>query len=838
MRQPFKKAILDQRNIHPMKKIGLSLSAYLVALSIGYAQQPYSLSWRVSPNDTTGKQFDIVLKNNQNETLDLSTYDLWFNSNYHLKEQEQAKYKISDENGNLYRVNFTEAIRLKNRDSLLLTYKTDFPITHTSISPNGFYLQSRKDPSKVIALPNPEIAAPKLSTEKHVKMLADLFDKNALFQGTNTQLILPTPQSITASAGQYELKKGFSYYIDATIAQELSTVLNEVAQDFSAWSLKNVDQPKNAQLAIEKVDGLADDAYQLSVDAKGVRLHASHAKGAFYGLQSLLSLFPANFQAGQSISLPFVMVQDAPRYAYRGLMLDISRNFKDLQTLKKYVDVMARYKLNKLHLHLIDDEGWRLEIPSLPELTQIGANRTPQYADGSGIQPSYGSGASVKEKQYLSKEEFKELLRYANERFVTVIPEVETPGHARAAVKAMEARYHRLLKAGQKEEAERFLMNDFQDTSTYYSAQYWQDNVMNPAMPGTYRFIAHIMDEIKAIYAEAGIPLKVISIGGDELPTGSWEGSPLVQALMKEQGYSSVHEVWTYYIDRVHKILKEKELTMAGWEEVGMVNRGKGMEVNEAFADRGFLLDVWNNTIGGGQEDLAYKLANAGHNTVFVSASNFYFDMAWDNRFEEPGLTWASKTDLYHAYSLLPESYFANIEYTDRGKPLGKKHFEDKTRLTAAGAKHLKGLKGALWAETVLDNDAMDYMIFPRFFALAERAWAPASEWESEANFDKKAFDKTYAGFIDKIGKQELPKLRSFAGGFHYRLPAVGLKAKDGKVWANAEYPGFPIQYTIGSDANAKPFPEGGLSLKAGEKIQVFTIDVDGRKGRVSHYTK
>ncbi len=825
-----------------MKKIGLSIFAYLIALSLGYAQQPYSLSWRVSPQDTTGKQFDIVLKNNHSETLDISKYNLWFNSNYHIKEQQQPNYKISDENGNLYRVNFKEAIRLAKLDSILLTYRTDFPITHTSIAPNGFYLQSKEDPTSVISLPNPQIIAPVLSTEKNVKMLADLYDKNALFRSDAIQHILPTPKSISTTAAQYQLQTGFTYYIDPALAQELSTVLHDIAKDLAKWKPKNKTQVDNAHLAIQQIDGLAEDAYLLSIDAKGVRLQATHAKGAFYGIQSLLSLFPANFQDSKTISLPFVQVEDAPRYAYRGLMLDISRNFKDLKTLKKYVDVMARYKLNKLHLHFIDDEGWRLEIPSLPELTAIGANRTPHYADGSGIQPSYGSGANAKEKQYLSKEEFKELLRYANDRFVTIIPEVETPGHARAAVKAMEARYHRLVKAGQKEEAERFLMNDFQDTSTYYSAQYWQDNVMNPALPGTYRFIAHIMDEIKGMYDEAGLPLKVISIGGDELPTGSWEGSPKVQALMQEQGYTSVHEVWTYYIDRVHTILKEKQLTMAGWEEVGMVNRGKGMEVNDKFADRGFLLDVWNNTIGGGQEDLAYKLANSGHNTVFVSASNFYFDMAWDNRFEEPGLTWASKTDLYHAYSLLPESYFANIQYTDRGKPLGEDYFKQKTRLTPQGANHLIGLKGALWAETVLDNDAMDYMIFPRFFALAERAWAPASEWENEANFDKEAFDKTYAAFINKVGKVELPKLHGLSGGFRYRLPAVGLKENGGKLLANVEYPGFAIQYMVSSsadrDAPAKPFPAGGLSLKSGEKIDVFTTDIDGRKGRISSYTK
>ncbi|MFD2598427.1 family 20 glycosylhydrolase [Sphingobacterium corticis] len=822
-----------------MKKISLAFCAYILAVGVGQAQEAVHLHWRFSNQDTTGKQFDLTVKNNGGKAIDFGEYDLWFNSNYHLKDQVHGKYKITDQNGNLYRVSFQEPVQLAGKDSLVITYVTDHPITHTSFAPNGFYLQSKQDANKVIALKNPSITVPQVSDAKNKEMLGKLFDKNALFNGSSdTQFILPTPQSITRNNGQFVVKNGFNYFIDPSLTKDLSNSFASLNKEFSSWKAKPVKDKKQAQLSIQKVSGLADDAYKLSVNEKGIRIEASHAQGAFYGLQSLISLIPGNLNAMQtaSIAIPFVEVNDAPRYGYRGLMLDISRNFKDLSTLKRYVDVMARYKLNKLHLHFIDDEGWRLEIPSLPELTAIGANRTPQYTDGNSIQPSYGSGAGLTGKQYLTKTEFQELLRYAADRFVTVVPEVETPGHARAAVKAMETRYHRLIKEGNKKEAERFLMNDFADSSKYYSAQYWQDNVMNPAMPGTYHFIAHVLDEIKAMYQEAGLELKVISIGGDELPNGSWEGSPLVQALMKEKGMTSVHEVWPYYIARVHEILAEKQLTMAGWEEVGMVNRGKGMEVNEKFADKGFMLDVWNNTIGGGQEDLAYKLANAGHNTVFISASNFYFDMVWDNHFEEPGLTWASKTDLYHAYSLLPETYFANILYTDRGKPLGESYFKDKTRLSAEGVKHLVGLKGALWQETVLDEEAMDYMIFPRFFALAERAWAPQREWESEEKFDKKAFDKTYTAFINKVGNHELPKLKHFAGGFHYRLPAVGLKEENGKLHANAEYPGFPIQYKL--NGSAKGFPKEGLNLKAGERVEVYTIDSDGRTGRVSNYAK
>ena len=822
-----------------MKKILIALCTLLMMACAGVHQDELTLTWQYAPDDEEKRTYILTIKNSGSQDINLTTHELWFNSMYQIKEVEQPAYSIHDENGNLYRIAFTED--LSKGDSLIVQYETNYSgVTHTSITPNGFYLQHKEDPQTVIALKNPHITLPHISDEDNKEILASLFDKNASFTSDQKQLILPTPAQIQVDGGELTLSGEVGFFLDNAFSERVRAHFEKLATSFPSIHFNDADND-NATVIVEQVDGLDESEYTLVINEQGIRIQASHAEGAFYALQSLKSLLPADYLTAKAdnINLPHLTVHDTPRYVYRGLMLDISRNFRDLKVLKKYIDAMAQYKLNTLHLHFSDDEGWRLEIPSLPELTEIGANRSPYFADGKSLQPSYGSGTTVLEKQYLTVAEFKELLQYADERFITVIPEIETPGHGRAAVKAMEQRYHRLLANGQQEEAERFLMNDLDDKSNYFSAQFWTDNVMNPAMPGTYNFIGHVLDEIKAMYTDAGLTLEKISIGGDEVPTGVWDDSPKIRALMETEGMNSQHEVWPYYVDKVHQIYKEKGLTMAGWEEIGMVNKGQGMVVNEELSDRGFVLDVWNNMIGGGQEDLAYRLANAGYKVVFISATNYYFDMVWNNDFREPGLTWASKTDLYHAYSLLPESFFANILHTERGAPLGKAYFDNKIRLTEEGKKNIVGLKGALWSETVLDDERVDYMIFPRFFALAERAWAPKRPWESESRFDKQEFDQTYAAFREKIGTQELMKLGNLAGGFSYRLPSVGLKEVNGKLHANTEYPGFTIRYTRdGSDPSASSavFPAEGLLLEKAQTIKAVATHEERVGKIVSEY--
>ncbi|MGE8423680.1 MAG: family 20 glycosylhydrolase, partial [Sphingobacterium siyangense] len=242
--------------------------------------------------------------------------------------------------------------------------------------------------------------------------------------------------------------------------------------------------------------------------------------------------------------------------------------------------------------------------------------------------------------QFYSVADYIEILKYAQARHIDVIPEVETPGHARAAIKAMRARFAHYSKLGDKQKAEEFLLDDAEDKSVYNSAQNWNDNVMNPALPSTYHFLSKVIDEIKAMHDQAGVPLKIIDLGGDETPSGVWEKSPKVLAFMKENNIANVLDVWPLYITKINTLVQEKGLTMSGWEEMGMRNKGKGMVVNADLGKSGIHLNVWNNLPGQGQEDLAYRLANAGYKVVYTSAANNYLDMSWDRDFADPGHSW------------------------------------------------------------------------------------------------------------------------------------------------------------------------------------------------------
>lgn len=800
------------------------------------AQQ--NIGEQVQINWQTSSQYDgkdnlnlkLVLKNMSNKPLDLKDWSLWFNSMFPVIERRTDSYQFTNENGNLFKLQFWNQV-INSNDSLVFDYETQFPITNVSTVPNGFYFQSKGDLRKSYAVQNVNYASIPPSSPQQRDFYASLYDKNEkLNKLSDYSLVFPTPKSIKVNKGNFIVKGEVLYKADATF----------VMSDFLLSELKNVlgtsvrvSSGDKSELNIKENKSFGSEAYKLKIDKGGIHIEASTNKGIFYAIQSLKSMNQPN----ESVySFPFVEIQDEPRYGYRGFMLDIVRNFNDKKTILKYLDIMAAYKLNVFHFHLIDDEGWRIEIPSLPELTEVGANRSPSYADGNSLHPAYGSGASSTKRLYLTKADFIEILKYANDRFITVIPEIETPGHSRAAIKAMETRYYRLKSQGKNKEAEEYLLHDFDDASVYNSAQNFNDNILNPALPSVYTFINKVLDEFKVMYNTAGVPFKTISLGGDEVPNGVWEKSPKIQQLMKEKGFTSVNQVWPYYIGRINDICLSKGLKLAGWEEIGMVNKGKGMTVNDDMPNKkNMLLDVWNNVIGGGHEDLAYRLANAGYPTVLISSSNMYFDMMWNTNFNEPGLNWATYADLYHSYSLLPEDYFANIDTYYSGKALGKEGFKDRVRLTEEGKRNLVGIKGGLFAETVHSEAKLDYMVFPRFFTLVERAWASKKAYESEANFVSSTFEKDYTQLVNRLGKVDLPKL---ADRVQFRLPAVGVKEQKGFLYANIEYPNFVIYYTIDGTTptlqSAKYQPQKGVKITAGNKYVFAVIDADGRVGQLT----
>ncbi|ERJ58431.1 beta-N-acetylhexosaminidase [Sphingobacterium paucimobilis] len=826
----------------------LFLTTFLAFISMGHAvlaqqttvAEQAQLSWRTSQSYNGSDNLDLVLviRNISTADLDLSKWDLWFNTMYPVIDKKTEKYAFSNQRGNLFKLEFANQILAPN-DSLVTVYTTQYAISNISTVPNGFYFQDKNDPKVYHAVENVSYDPITLPALQQNSFNASLYARNEkLNKNATVPLIFPTPKSIRSRKGSYELPATVGCFVSPGLSMGLGAINGVPAIE----GLKVVpSKEKDAQLVIKQVDGLNREGYRLSVSNDGIHVEASSGAGAQYALQSLVSLLsPAMYFSHEARHIPYVQIEDEPRYAYRGFMMDIARNFKDKAVILKYLDLMARYKLNVFHFHFIDDEGWRIEIPSLPELTAIGAVRSPLFKDGSSLQPGYGSGGNHGYNQFLSRADFIEILRYAHDRNIVVVPEIETPGHARAAIKAMEARYEHFMALGKQAEAERYLLYDPEDRSEYNSVQHFGDNVINPALPSTYAFLEKVIDEFIAMYKEAGIPFKKISIGGDEVPSGVWTKSPRIDALMKKEGMKSTHEVWPYYIQRVNEICTAKGLDMAGWEEIGMVNKGDGMVVNPMLPNKSNIqVDVWNNVIGGGQEDLAYRLANAGYQTVLISASNMYFDMMWNTNFMEPGLKWATYADLFHSYSLLPEVFFANIDTYYSGEKLGKKGFANRVRLTEKGKANFLGIKGGLWAETVLTEEQMDYLVFPRFFALAERAWSAKRNYEDEAGFSLKGIENDYAGFIHKVGLHELPKL---APNVKFRLPGVGLKEINDAVYANAEYPGFSIYYTLDGtlpSLESNRYEKGQpVVYKQGQTLAFAVIDQEGRLGQVSYFKK
>lgn len=805
-----------------------------IVLAQNQSIEKIKLHWQPSAhyNGQDDMRLKLVLKNTSAQDISLKNWNLWFNAMFPVLEKKTAQFEIYNRNGNLFELSFLNQV-LKKGDSLVVDYETKFPIVNNSTVPNGFYFKNNKE---VVAVKDVTYDYLKKGVAEQNEFNANLFDKNdKLNINTERSYIFPTPKSLQLDKGSFKLDKNTTFFIDESFEGNLDAL-------HRTTFLKDlVKSNTEAKLKILKIDGLTDEAYHLTIANEGIKIESSSAAGVFYALQSIASMHNEELDLQNSgVLLQALFAKDEPRYAYRGFMLDIARNFRSKEVVMKYLDWMAKYKLNVFHFHFIDDEGWRIEIPSLPELTEVGSKRSPYFADGNSLQPAYGSGAVNTKRLYLTKSDFIEILKYAKDRHIKVVPELETPGHARAAVRAMETRYNRLMAAGKESEAKEFLLHDLDDQSIYNSAQNWNDNVMNPALESSYTFVTRILDEFQSMYQEAGVKFDKVSLGGDEVPNGVWEKSPQIQKLMKEKGFKSVYEVWTYYIARVNEICLAKGLEMAGWEEIGMVNEGKGMVVNPKASNKeNMQVDVWNNVIGGGQEDLVYRLANAGYKTVFISASNTYFDMMWNTNFSEPGLKWATYADLYHSYSLLPEDFFANIDTYYSGKAKGKEGFKDKVRLTEFGKSNLIGIKGGLWAETVLEDEQLDYLVFPRFFVLAEKAWSAKRAYESESNFSVESFEQDYSKFVQRIANRDLPRISK---EIHYRLPAVGVKEEGGNVFANLEYGQYDIYYTVdGSTPTVNSLKYNSnkpLKARVGQKLAFAVINKEGRVGQISYFVK
>ncbi|SHF51096.1 hexosaminidase [Microbulbifer donghaiensis] len=579
-------------------------------------------------------------------------------------------------------------------------------------------------------------------------------------------------------------------------------------------------------------------AYQLKVGERGAQVLGYDQAGAFYGLQSLLALVDV-----KSRTLARVDVEDAPRFPHRGMFLDVGRNFHSKEVVLKLLDQMAAYKLNRFHFHLSDDEGWRLEIPGLPELTAVGSQRCFDLSETRCLLPQLGSGphSDNNGSGYFSVDDYIEIVRYAAARHIEVVPEFDMPAHARAAIVAMEARYRR-LQAESPEKAGEYRLLDPQDDTRFLSVQFYDDSYINPCIDSTYHFVGKLIREVQAMHQAAGQPLGSWHFGGDEAKNiladngfenapGSdpdkgdvaaearqqpWSNSPQCQKLVASGAVASIEELGAFYAKRVSGLVAEAGIaTMAAWHDG--VKHIDNAEKELASEDN--YVNSWEQLPWGGTAHSAH-LAEAGFDVVQSHSDFLYFDMPYEVDPKESGYYWASRhTDTRKVFSYAPlnTAQLAEVS-TDRDG-----YGWSATAPGAAFAERVRGIQGQLWSEVVRTDALVEYMIFPRLLALAERAWHRADwelpliegqEFSAETNaVDKRAVDADWREFAAALGHKELLKLD--LGGVGYRVPVPGAQVENGQLLTALPYPGLDLEYFDGERWQAVTDPVPAAAAQA-----------------------
>ncbi|TYK65986.1 family 20 glycosylhydrolase [Colwellia echini] len=634
-----------------------------------------------------------------------------------------------------------------------------------------------------------------------------LYERNAVLVENKmavAQAIIPTPKSVIID--EYDrfvsINNGIAVSLGNVKLADVDAALSHLAT--LGVTQNNAGLPVRLSIAKVLPNKTSDQAqqvsgsYHLTVGEKAITIVGSDANGVFNGLQSLASLVTVGVP-----KLPMMTVEDEPHYAFRGMLVDVARNFHSKEFILSLLDQMAAYKLNKLHLHLGEDEGWRLEIPSLPELTDISSQRCFDMSETECLMPQLGAGVDRNSSVngYYTVSDYQEILKAATARHIQVIPSLDMPGHSRSSIKAMTARYKKYQALEEEEKAKQFLLEDFDDTTEYSSVQFYNDNTINACLESSYDFVIEVMTQVKKIHADAGQPLTRYHIGADET-AGAWLESPACKAFVanNDQGVTKMSELGAYFIERVSGILSDLDIETAGWSDGMSHTRVEKMpEVVQANA--------WDTLFYGGH-DKVHELANRDWEVVISSPDVLYFDFPHEADPKEHGFYWASRhTNTEKVFQFMPDNLPVHAEFwLDRED---NAYATDDTKTPLKQGQKFVGIQGQLWSENVRTDDMVEHKVYPRLLALAERAWHLA-DWAVPYNYegakysqDTEVFtkaleaerDKQWSVFANTLGHKEFPKLE--IAQVDYRLPTVGAVIKEGKLYANIAFPGLIIEYQI-----------------------------------------
>lgn len=627
--------------------------------------------------------------------------------------------------------------------------------------------------------------------------------------------IVPTPTLVERRAGApIDLSRGVRLRLSGVDRAAIQAALGDLA----AAGVRSGGAGPQLRINVTRTAHLKPEGYRLTARDGAINIIAADAAGARYALESLAQ--EAAYEHG---SVRPLVIEDSPRLGFRGLHIDLARNFHSKAEVLKVVGQMGRYKLNELHLHLGDDEGWRLEIPPFPELTEVGGYRCYDPSETRCLLPQLGAGPDrdTPVNGYLSRADYIEILKAAAARGITVIPEFDMPGHSRAAIHSMEARYRRLMSEGRRAEAEAFRLVEPGDTTQYRSVQNYNDNTLNVCLPSTYRFIDAVVDEVAAMHRAAGVPFKTYHLGGDET-AGAWSGSPACKALMARTGLK-VDGLGPMFIERVSAMLARKGIMAAGWSD--------GLDhVAPAKMPAKVQSDIWGDLFTAAPEE-ANRTANLGWKTVIGVPNVLYFDVPYAPNPLERGYDWPTRgTDTFKVFSFLPQNLPANASVM---KDLNNKPPTTGDPVPLQPGRSFAGAQANLWSETVRRDSLVDYMLFPRLLAFAERSWRRAP-WEppyragvsysyGDGKVDLGALKSDWTRFAAKMPVQLAQLERD---GIFYRLAPPGARIVNGMLEANSEFPGQTIEYRSGNDQ----WRRYSAPLRVRAPVELRTRSFDGRR--------
>lgn len=501
--------------------------------------------------------------------------------------------------------------------------------------------------------------------------------------------ILPEPVKMVYNTGSFLLPKNIS--IEAPVINELVPAINFLKQRLTVPTgytvfMNSQSATSNIKLSLNNKTPnpeIGKEGYQLSVTPKNITISANEPAGLFYGIQTLIQLMPPAIESkafvGGQWQVPCVDITDYPRFGWRGLMFDVSRHFFTKQEVKDFIDQMARYKFNLMHWHLTDDEGWRIEIKTLPLLTTRGAKRVEKTGYFGTFSPPLAD-EPLNYGGFYTQEDIKEIVQYAKEHFVNILPEVDVPGHSLAALTAypdlacMPAPEKFRVRSGEK-------IMEWHGNGTFTALV---ENGLCPANENVYAFLDKVFTEVAALF-----PFEYIHAGGDECAKNFWEKSEAVKALMKKEGLKNMHEVQSYFTKRVEKIIAAKGKKMIGWDEI----------LEGGLADNAAVMS-WQGEKGG------IEASRLKHEVVMSPTTYAYLDYMQGDVILEP--------KVYATLRL-------NKAYQFEPVPPG------------ADAKFIKGGQANMWTEQITNVRHLQYMLWPRAFATAESVWSPKEKknWNS-----------------------------------------------------------------------------------------------------------